>query len=358
MELYQLAAHAHPWVPLHKALLGLSCLALLATGFAQAPPTGDKLIIESLKTGNSERYLELEGTWTESWAKSFAPGVTPKGQMASRKCVFSSNKAGVQATPGSAAARFLPKLSSPGHYYVYVTWPDWGNAQPVSYTIKHARGEEQRLLRQNGFAKTEAANSSRWILLGDFDFPAGQDAYVELRIDAQARPVFADELGQVYADAVCFSKSPLSDNVLTWQNASAPGAVAAARPETTLEATPPPGLAASSAMPPVSAALAPSLGSAVQPPTMLATRQGQPPTWLNNLKQAQTTAEQQKRRILIFFDNPLANRCRHYNQVFGDPSVQQALQNFILVKLDFAENLDLATRLSAYCAGTIIVYDS
>lgn len=168
------------------------------------------LIIESRPEGqNHSRYKEFSGNWMDSnrppdKAKSSASGLTPQEKCGSRKV-------SLPVPVGQAAARFSPGFSAPGHYYVYVTWPRAGNATAVSFVTRHASGEAVKVLTQDGWGMTGENNADRWIPLGDFDFKAGSDQYVELRVGPDAKEVDTRNMGQAMSDAVRFSEKPLGD---------------------------------------------------------------------------------------------------------------------------------------------------
>ncbi len=182
-----------------------------------AAGTVDKVIIEAGTDGiNRDHYKEITGKWIDSRtppnaAKSAASGLTEQGKIGSRKAMFGA--LGDSATDTeTASARFYPKFGTAGHYHVYVTWPHGGNANPVNYVVHHAGGEATRTFAQDGYGlRAGASSADSWIDLGDYDFTTGEDQYVEIQLNAGARPSQNKVSGQVYADAVCFSATPLPD---------------------------------------------------------------------------------------------------------------------------------------------------
>jgi hypothetical protein len=121
-----------------------------------AAACGESIIVESRPCGmRHDQYSEPIGKWLDSnnpaqTAKSSAPGLTPQGSCGSRKITLPATPpADTKAILGSA--RFAPKLSAPGKYFVYVTFSRAGNATPVTYLIKHAKGEDKKQISQDGW---------------------------------------------------------------------------------------------------------------------------------------------------------------------------------------------------------------
>jgi hypothetical protein len=176
----------------------------------------DRLIIEAAPGGkNSDHYKELAGKWMDSRtppnaAKSAASGLTPRGEIGSRKFIFSST--GQESATETGIARFSPKFDGAGHYYVYATWPRGGNATPVNFVIHHATGETAKAFAQDGYGvNPTGSGADAWVALGDYDFQPGDEQYVEIQLRPGALPAQSRVSGQVYADAICFSKTPLPD---------------------------------------------------------------------------------------------------------------------------------------------------
>jgi len=292
------------------------------------------IIIETQKEGqNFDHYEEIEGKWIDSrtppkTAKSSAPGCTNPEKCGTRKYIFSRGTPD-QPDPGGnaepAAARFYPRFSAPGHYYVYVTWPRAANASPVKYIVKHAKGMDTKELTQDGWGGSPngISNANIWVLVGDYDFAAGNDQYVELRVDKSVRAVAPRNFGQVYADAVRFSSKPLED---TGQAALA--------------------------------TVTPSAGGITPPPVTTPAVVGQL-KWYENIQDAQRAATSSNKRILLFFYAPSSERSQAVEKSLTSPEVSTILQkSYVLVRLNFLENTKIAYSLGAFKAGTINVYDS
>lgn len=317
-----------------RAGLAAVCLLLLA-----APVFAEDIIVESRKEGqNNDRYEEIEGTWMDSQtpptvAKSSAPGLTDPNKCGARKVLFSGPSGEV---PPLGAARFRPKLTAPGHYYVYTTWSRGANCTPVNYTIKHAKGEDKKVLTQDGWSAN--GNGNMWHLLGDYDFAAGDDQYVELRIGPDAKRTDAKNYGQVYSDAVRFSSSPLTE---------------------TMGAQLVPGLSDASAAPPASMpstmGAPPATGTAL--PTLADTT---PLKWYEDIGSGQSLAVQENKKILVLFFSPQNPVSKYYeDEAFNDATVKNLVRNsFVLVKVNFVENTELAYKLGVFKAGTINIYNS
>lgn len=302
------------------------------------------LIIESRPEGkNNDKYNEPVGRWLDSntpaqTAKSGAPDLTPQGQAGTRKLT-------IPLTPSNdpkeivGSARFTPKFSEPGHYHVYVTWPKAANATPVNYVIKHAKGEEVRSLAQDGWGALGPSNAGVWIKLGEFDFNAGDDQYVELQATGATGQADGRTAAQVMADAVRFSTQPVTDSI----SARAGPAPTPSAAQLTASAPAPSAVATS--------AQAPSAAPQVADNTPL--------TWDDNIQAAQTTAASSGKRIFVFFYSPENERSRNYDgKVFQDPRVKQLLRSkFIPVRINIDENRSLASNLQVFRAGTINIYD-
>ncbi len=313
---------------------GARCLAAAVVCLGVTTLQAQDIIIETQKEGqNFDHYEEIEGKWMDSktpatTAKSRAPGCTDGNKCGSRKYLFSMgtpDNPDPKGTPEPAAARFYPRFRSPGHYYVYATWPRAANATPVKYIVKHAKGSDTKELTQDGWGSTETgiSNANTWVLIGDYDFDAGNEQYVELRVDASVKPVSPKNYGQVYADAVRFSSKPLED----------PGQAALAT-------------------------VTPSRGGSAPPPQTAPTVVGQL-KWFENIQDAQREAAGTNKRILLFFFAPTSARSQDLEKNLASPEVVEILKNnYVLARLNFLENTKIAYSLGVFKAGVINVYDA
>jgi hypothetical protein len=294
------------------------------------------LVIESSKDGqNNGKYKEIAGPWLTSQippisAKSSAPGLTDANKCGSRKYLFSDGspttpKKGGNAQP--AAVRFSPGFAAAGHYHVYVTWPRAANAGPVNFVIKHAKGTETKTFNQDGWGSSGESNANKWISLGDYDFSAGEDQYVELKTEASVEAPSPKNFGQVYADSVRFSSQPLQ------QTGTAP-------------------------LPTV----APPDGTTSLPPPLTvpgSTAELSPMKWYDSIGTGQQAASQSGKRILVFFYAPESAGSKHFEQLFENNSIKGIINSqYVLVRINFIEQTKLAYNLGVYKAGTINLYDA
>src|SRR4051812_26170929 len=103
------------------------------TAAAVAAHAGDaEIIVESYADGyNADGFKQTVSKWTESSSKSKAPGVRAS------KALFNDAD-----TTSPATAQFVPNIPVPGHYDVFATYPQSGNAAGVIYKIVSADGEK------------------------------------------------------------------------------------------------------------------------------------------------------------------------------------------------------------------------
>jgi hypothetical protein len=196
------------------------------------------------------RYGEISGSWADSLStgryKSAVPGAAAPPRAITRTFEFYQPYVSVPTT-SPAVARFHPRLAAPEKRHVYITWPPQANADPVYLTVRHAHGETTVPLMMDGFGYAGAANSDRWISLGEYEFAAGGDQFVQIAAGEDVRPVGLNQFGAVCADAVCFSPTPLdtpffmldiSDVRTTGIAGPAPGGFVRADPPLPWEPTP------------------------------------------------------------------------------------------------------------------------
>lgn len=293
----------------------------------------EDIIIETRTDGiNYDRYQELEGNWLDSQtppvtAKSSAPGL-PNPELGSRAYMFVIRDEGVRP----ASVRFYPRVSAAGKFFVYVTWPRAANATPVNYIIKHADGEDKKALSQNGWGIPPPSNANTWIPLGEYNLAPGDDHYVEVRVDADCRPVDGKNMPRVYADAMRFSTTAVER--------STPASAVPVSPSGPLLPDPTP------------------FGGGA--PTAPAAASAPPVSWISDIREGERLGKEQNKKILIFFFSPDSAGSRHYDTtVFEDGAVRQALaRDYVCVRLNHEQNADLAYRLTAFKSGTILLYNS
>jgi hypothetical protein len=318
---------------------GLVAVAVAALTISTAVLKAEDIVIEARAEGqNYDRYKETAGKWTDSnnpplTAKSGAPGLTPQGKCGSRK--FPLGPGGGDANQILASARFTPKVSKAGHYYVYVTFPKASNATPVKYLVKHAKGQETKSIAQDGWGAVGSPNASVWVGLGDYDFGPSDDQYVEMQVGADAGAPDPRTPGQAFADGMRFSTDQISDSK---QASSGPAA------------TPKAGDAAVASTP--AGAPAPAEPGAARPTDVQL-------SWLEDIRSAQDIAGKSGKKIFVFFYSPESERSNNYDRkVFNDPKVKQVLKDgYVLVRVNIDENRSLANNLQVFRAGTINIYD-
>ncbi len=299
---------------------GLAAAILLS---ASAVPADD-IVVESRAEGRGHSgYKELEGKWMDSntpvsRAKSTAPGVSA-GTIGSRKFMFSPEGTTATAAPAKPAVpsrvRFSPNVSAAGSYYVYATWPGAANAGPINLTVRHAKGEEKRTIEQDGWGVVKTGgNANQWVPLGNYEFKPGEDQYVEMATGPDVKALGPNLAGQVYADAVRFTTDALGADQL---HGPKPKAVAK---------TPAP---------------------------------DEPLQWQYDLATAQGIANDRGKRILLFFQSPGSPASQRMEDALNDPAVRAVLNSdYVCVRLNFAENTDMAYRLRVFRGGTLSLYDS
>lgn len=143
-------------------------------------PLADGSVPELLLDDQLSSGVEIRGEWSSSRVS---------GQYASS----------VLLSEGAAdgAVRFVPEVSTPGQYLVYLYWPpSEGLATNVPVEIRHAGGTERLTLNQQREAEGVQHNIVSWQLLGEFTFDAGAEGWLEIGT--------AGADGTVLADAVLF----------------------------------------------------------------------------------------------------------------------------------------------------------
>jgi hypothetical protein len=98
--------------------------------------------------------------------------------------------------PG-AVARFMPEITAPGVYDVYLYWPAGDAlARNAPIEIRHADGTAQVAVDLRRESESIQHGIVSWKRLGEFRFEPGQESWLEIRS--------ADAEGAVLADAVLF----------------------------------------------------------------------------------------------------------------------------------------------------------
>jgi hypothetical protein len=115
--------------------------------------------------------------------------------------------------------------------------------------------------------------------------------------------------------------------------------------------------AASSVPPKLPAALN---GNAIAGPAPAASSGGAAQmNWLTDLNAARQEAVSNAKPILLFFPDADSDLTSHFeSQVFTNPAVQSAASRYVLVRLPFVQNKDLAYQLKVFRSGSIVTYDN
>jgi hypothetical protein len=127
------------------------------------------IILESRDSGGTllppPAYVE-DGAWSDSTAKSTAPGLTGVG---SRFITYEL------PNTGTDNATFVPEILTPGLYQIFATWGTGANCYDALYTVRHQEGVTTLLVDQipEGVG---GANANTWVSLGQYRFDAGQSA--------------------------------------------------------------------------------------------------------------------------------------------------------------------------------------
>ncbi len=326
--------------------------ALGISGFAA------DIIVESRAEGkNYSGYSEPVGSWLDSndppaTAKSSADGLTPQGQVGSRKTSTSAELTSA-ATGVLSSARFTPDIATGGDYHVYITFPRAGNAASLTVAVKHAEGEEKKTINQDGWGAIDTANGNKWIKIGEFPFVPGKTQYAELQVTKETTVPDKRNPAQAFADAVRFTTEPLPETAPATPVVAAKPAVAGATPIATAIG---------------GASNAPDAVSAFTPPAVkqpAAVAASAPPSnaplqWATDLAAGRDTAGKAGKKVFVFFFSPKSIRSADYEkQVLNDPAVKGVIvAGFVPVKINMDMEIELAGQLQVFRAGSISVYDA
>jgi uncharacterized lipoprotein YddW (UPF0748 family) len=165
------------------------------TGDSGQPVVPDIVIESNDSAGNpnvAPAYQENSG-WAYSTSKSSASGLTASGAR------YTSDSA------LTAQATFTPNIETAGKYEVFVTFGQSANASNVGYSIQSKAGSTTIYLDQDGWGASGESNANRWLSLGVYNFPKGEDSsHAAVMIDESSvsgKPSPGNN-GRVYADAV------------------------------------------------------------------------------------------------------------------------------------------------------------
>ncbi len=321
----------------------------LLTGLSAAQE--QPLIIETTPEGkNSDMYGELEGKWYDSVGKSTAEDCTPG--IKTRYCDFRNEP---------AYAVFQPVLGGAGNYEIFVTWGESGNADKAKYIISHTGGKTIRYLVQDGWGGLGNSNADKWHSLGTFALPGGNRASVVVTDEECSTPPDPKNHPRLYCDAIKFvptSKKPDTFPTMTPSRATP----RPQRPTPVQRETPSRGPVATPVQPPdeTSPFLLSQTPVPVTPTPASPTPSGLEINWYNNVLYAQQQAQQQGRKLLVFFYTETSPECTRYEQEsFSDPEVNRIINNsFIPIKFDMKSRPSEAYQLGAFRAPTVILYTS
>lgn len=94
-------------------------------------------------------------------------------------------------------------------------------------------------------------------------------------------------------------------------------------------------------------------------PPLSAAPSGNAVTWLDNLNAGRQAAASQAKPILIFFADADSQLTQYLDkELINSPVVASALSHYVLVRVPFAQNKDLAYQLKVFRAGSIAGYDA
>lgn len=151
----------------------VSALVLFGARTREALAVPNIVIESACATGGS--YVE-SGTWLPATAKTTAPGAT-----------CGSGSRGTQTA--SAYAEFLPTITTPGIYDVYVSWGPFTpggstnrgpNAENVTIRITDQAGPHDVTIHQRGNSGCSPNNANSWILVWSGTFDAGTSGRVRI----------------------------------------------------------------------------------------------------------------------------------------------------------------------------------
>ena len=75
---------------------------------------------------------------------------------------------------GTDNATFVPEITVPGKYEVFLTWGSEANCFNAQFAVNHHHGQETQLLHQLPDTLGVLSNANRWVSLGEYWFAAGQ----------------------------------------------------------------------------------------------------------------------------------------------------------------------------------------
>ena len=81
-------------------------------------------------------------------------------------------------------------------------------------------------------------------------------------------------------------------------------------------------------------------------------------TWHTDLNRALRAARNTNQSVLLYFYTPQAEACQDYNRYFDSAQFEGKLKDYVLVRINLAENVEYSSRFSLYRVPAIVVLDS
>lgn len=344
---------------LKKCLMVILMMVVL-TGLA----VSQEIIIESRQEGkNYKNYSETKGVWYDSTAKSIAEGCSPE--------TIGSRFVDVEIGAPDNECRFTPEITQAGLYDIFTTWGRSGNALQIKYVVNTGTREEVVMLDQAGWGGAIPINAGIWIPIGTFELPAGTSAYVAIQTSTVKGKPDGVNRGRVYSDAVKFVLNTTGTKLTP--PTPAPASAAATAPNPT-QPKPTPAVSVSTAQyspfnTPVAATPAPTPAANLTSPFATPVPGQATPSpfsvpvtampWLSSYPEAIQSGKVSGKSILLFFTSPGGMAQNFEENVLSAPVVKVNLtQNYILCKLDIAQNKQICDYYGVANAPVIVFLDS
>jgi hypothetical protein len=282
------------------------------------------LIIEVNIPSSAGTFRTLDGNWNTSVGKSLAEGLThdegtlfmPLGR------------------PGSAVFEF--NIPASGTYDVYTTWCTSGNSTDALYTIRHADGQSQVMLTQDGWGGRGSSNANDWVRLGTHRFERSDSASVTVTSQEGSTPPDDRNSHRVYADGMRLVPRDTGGTMIasstrtpstTSSRRTTPAPVQVVVPRTTPRATP------------------------VGESSLI--------SWRYSHDIARAESRSDGKPLVIYAYTERSRTCRENEAtLLRDPGVVANLSDTVPLRINLSENTDLAPVLRVYRVPTFIVVDA
>jgi len=339
-------------------------MVILMMGVLTGLAISQEIIIESRQEGkNYKNYSETKGVWYDSTAKSAAEGCSPE--------TIGSRYVDLEKGVPDCEARFTPELPQAGLYDIFTTWGRSGNALQVKYIVNTGTKEEVVMMDQAGWGGSIPINANIWIPIGTYELSAGTSAYVAIQTSTVKGKPDAVNLNRVYSDAVKFvvnttgtkvtPPTPAPPSAAATAQVSTPAAVAASSAQYSPFNAPAPGQPSPFNLPPPAPTPAAGLTSPFATPLTgqaAAVPVGVLP-WLASYTEAIQNGKTAGKPILLFFTSPGGAAQDFEMNTLNAPVVKVILsQNYVLCKLDIAQNKQICDYYSVANAPVIVFLDS